>query len=175
MREIIVASQSPQAAEHVRSILQSDHIFTEKIYRSGAEVLMFASIRPDAVVICGRLPDMSAQALAELLPNGFDVIWLMPSDAPEPVYISNLVTLHLPLNRMEFLNTVRTLSANGAEISPAPRRTAQEEELLNAAKVILQTRYQLSEQEAHTFLQKRSMESGQRLLETASQIVEFDI
>ncbi|MGN0559630.1 MAG: hypothetical protein ACI4K8_01075, partial [Candidatus Fimenecus sp.] len=89
MREIIVASQNPQAAERIRTILQSDHIFVANLYRSGAEVLSFASIRPDAVVICGKLPDMTAAELAGMLPNGFDMVWLVPSAEPEPMYPSN--------------------------------------------------------------------------------------
>ena len=39
MREIIVASQNPQAADRIRAILQSEHIFVSNMYRSGAEVL----------------------------------------------------------------------------------------------------------------------------------------
>ena len=174
MREIIIASQNPQAAERIRSILQSDHIFTANVYRSGADVLSFASIRPDAVVICGKLPDMSAAALAGMLPNGFDLIWLVPSGEPEPLYRSNLITLNMPLNRMEFLNTVRMLAANGAEQS-RPRkivRSQADEELLRVAKERLMTRHRLSEREAHKLLQRRSMESGMRILDVARLIAE---
>ena len=174
MREIIIASQNPQAAERVRSILQSDHIFAANLYRSGAEVLSFASIRPDAVVICGKMPDMSAPTLAGMLPNGFDLIWLVPSGEPEPLYRSNLITLNMPLNRMEFLNTVRMLAANGAEQS-RPRkivRSQAEEELLRVAKERLMTRHRLSEREAHKLLQRRSMESGMRILDIARLIAE---
>lgn len=174
MREIIIASQNPQAAERIRSILQSDHILVGHLYRSGAEVLSFASIRPDAVVICGKLPDMSAVTLAGMLPNGFDMIWLVPSGEPEPMYRSNLITLNMPLNRMEFLSAVHMLAANGAEQS-CPRktvRTTEQEELLRVAKERLMARHHFSEREAHKFLQRRSMESGLRLLEVARRIAE---
>lgn len=174
MREIIIASQNPQAAERIRSILQSDHIFAANLYRSGAEVLSFASIRPDAVVICGKLPDMTAAELAGMLPNGFDMVWLVPSGEPEPMFRSNLITLNMPLNRMEFLNTVRMLAANGAEQS-RPRKTVrakEEEALLRGAKERLMARHHLSEREAHKLLQRRSMESGMRILEVARLIAE---
>ena len=172
MREIIIASQNPQAAERIRSILQSDHIFVGYLYRSGAEVLSFASIRPDAVVICGKLPDMTAAELAGMLPNGFDMVWLVPSG--EPMFRSNLITLNMPLNRMEFLNTVRMLAANGAEQS-RPRKTVrskEDEALLRGAKERLMARHHLSEREAHKLLQRRSMESGMRILEVARLIAE---
>lgn len=174
MREIIVASQNPQAADRIRAILQSAHFFVSNIYRSGAEVLSFASIRPDAVVICGKLPDMSAVTLAGMLPNGFDAVWLVPSGEPLPAFASNLIALQMPLNRMEFLDTVRMLAAT--ECAPArarkTERTADEEALLRAAKAKLMERHRFSEREAHKLLQRRAMESGMRLLEVALLVTE---
>ena len=80
MRDVIIASKNPRAAERVRSVLQSAQIFSNCICASGAEVLQYASIRPDAVVVCGKLSDnMPPMRLAKLLPNGFDVVWLLHS------------------------------------------------------------------------------------------------
>lgn len=174
MRDIIIASQNPQAAERIRAILQSAHIFASNIYRTGAEVLSFASIRPDAVVVCGKLPDMTAVTLASMLPNGFDIVWLVPSGEPEPLYRSNLITLNMPLNRMEFLNTVRMLCVNESE-QTRPRKTVRsesEETLLRDAKERLMIRHHFSEREAHKLIQRRSMETGMRLLEVARLITE---
>ena len=55
MRDVIIASANRKSAEHIKSILQRDLLFVSEIYQSGAEVLSYASIRPDAVVVCGRL------------------------------------------------------------------------------------------------------------------------
>lgn len=174
MREIIVASQNPQAADRIRAILQSEHIFVSNIYRSGAEVLSFASIRPDAVVICGKLSDMSAAALAGTLPNSFDTVWLVPSGEPLPVYSSNLIALQMPLNRMEFLDTVRMLAATESERAHSRKtvRTEEEETLLHDAKARLMERHPISEREAYKLLQRRAMESGMRILEVARLVLE---
>ncbi len=174
MREIIVASQNPQAADRIRLILQSDHIFVSNVYRSGAEVLSFASIRPDAVVICGRLPDMSAETLASTLPNGFDTVWLVPSGEPIHSFASNLTALQMPLNRMELLNTVRMLAAAESERARPKKtvRSAEEDVLLRAAKVRLMERRQCSEREAHKLLQRRAMDSGLRLSEAARLVLQ---
>lgn len=174
MREIIVASQNPQAADRIRAILQSEHIFVSNMYRSGAEVLAFASIRPDAVVICGKLPDMSAAMLAGTLPNGFDTVWLVPSGEPLPAFVSNLIALQMPLNRMEFLNTVRMLATTESEcVRPRKTvRTEEEETLLHDAKARLMERHPISEREAYKLLQRRAMESGMRILEVARLVLE---
>ncbi len=174
MREMIVASQNPQAADRIRAILQSEHIFVCNMYRSGAEVLSFASIRPDAVVICGKLPDMSAAALAGMLPNGFDVVWLVPSGEPLPAFAGNLIALQMPLNRMEFLDTVHMLAATESE--PArPRKTVRTQEekiLLRDAKIYLMERCCISEREAYRILQRRAMESGLRMPDVARRVLE---
>lgn len=174
MREIIVASQNPQAAERIRSILQSDRIFVGNLYRSGAEVLSYASIRPDAVVICGKLPDMAPTELAATLPQGFDMIWLVPSGEPAPLYISNLVVLQMPLNRMEFLDTVRMLAVAESECARPHKtvRTTDEDALLCAAKAKLMERRMFSEREAHRYLQRCAMASGMRMLEVVRRVLE---
>ena len=172
MRDVILASQNPQAADRIRAVLQSGQIFVTDVYRSGAEVLSFASIRPDAVVICGRMPDMTAATLADTLPNGFDVIWLMPSGAAESGYRSNLIALHMPLNRMELLDTVRMLAAAESEqFSPRKARSAETEAVLQKAKAALMARYSLSEREAHKLLQRRAMGAGQKLLQAAQAVL----
>ena len=60
------------------------------------------------VMVCPFLMrDMSAAELAEQLPNGFDVIALSKNGVEQ--YMGNLITLPLPMDRMEFINTVAML------------------------------------------------------------------
>lgn len=173
MRDVIIVSKNPQAAERVRTILQSGRILVNTVYTSGAEVLSYASIRPEAVVVCGKIVDMPATTLASMLPNGYDVVWLMPSGEPTPLYRSNLSPLQMPLNRMEFLNTVRSLASVESETSrPKLARSAEDEAILQAAKKSLMARQGVSEREAHKLLQRRSMADGIRLIEVARLVLE---
>lgn len=172
MRDVILASHNPRAAERVRAILQSGQIFVQNVLSSGAEVLSYASIRPEAVVVCGRLSDMPATELARLLPNGFDVVWLLPSGEPQPGFCSNLVPLQMPVDRAELLDTVRTLAASAREQSrPRATRAPEEEALLHKAKEILMRKDGISEREAHRALQRRAMRTGQKLIEAARQVL----
>lgn len=169
---MILASQNPQAADRIRAVLQSGQIFVTEVCRSGAEVLSFASIRPDAVVVCGKMPDMTAFSLADMLPNGFDVVWLVPSGSAESGYRSNLISLQMPLNRMELLDTVRMLaSAESEQARSRKTRSAEEIAVLQKAKAVLMARQHLSEREAHKLLQRRAMDMGQKLLEAAQAIL----
>ena len=50
-------------------------------------------------------------------------------------------------------------------------RTQEETELIGKAKALLMERNNLSEEEAHRYLQKRSMDNGTGLAETAQMIL----
>ena len=50
-------------------------------------------------------------------------------------------------------------------------RSNEDEELLTKAKRLLMERNQLTEEEAHHYVQKRSMESGTGLVEVAQMII----
>ena len=52
-----------------------------------------------------------------------------------------------------------------------PKRSTAEQELVNRAKKLLMERKGLSEDEAHRTLQKRSMDAGSRLTQTARQVI----
>ncbi len=50
-------------------------------------------------------------------------------------------------------------------------RSKEEEELLSSAKALLMERNQMTEEQAHRYIQKRSMDNGTGLLETAQMIL----
>ncbi len=52
------------------------------------------------------------------------------------------------------------------------RRCPEEEALLSQAKGLLMDRRGMTEEQAHRFLQKRSMDGGVKLADTARQVLE---
>lgn len=61
---------------------------------------------------------------------------------------------------------------NDIESGAKPRRTAEEEALLNRAKERLMSARGLTEAQAHRWLQKQSMDNGVRMAETARRILD---
>ena len=60
-------------------------------------------------------------------------------------------------------------------IRPQPkRRSENEQKVIDDAKALLMERNNLSEEEAHKYIQKLSMDSGNNLVETAEMILAFD-
>lgn len=168
MKEIIIASVNSKSAERIRAILQSGHISVNRVFSSGREILSYASIQPDIIAVCGKLSDMSATYLAELAPVGAEIVFLLPSGEPQTAFCSNLVTLTMPVNRAELLDTLRLLGAGEARgFAVKNMRSADEEKAVDNAKRILINRYRISESEAYRLLQRRSMETGIKLTELA--------
>lgn len=174
MKAILLAFPRAQAAAQVKKALLNASFTIAGVYPSGAEVLTAASALPGGVVICGRLPDLSPAQLAQMLPDGFDLIELVSSGQIPVQGYSNVVSLHLPLNRLEFTNTVQTLtSASSVSLGSygEPGRTNGEKELISRAKALLMRELSLSEPEAHRLLQKRSMSAGARMADTARSVL----
>lgn len=172
MKKIIVASGNRDAAHRMKKLLASGGFQAEVVASSGAEILSYSSIRPEAVIICGRLTDMSAVMLSEMLPQGFDIVALLPPGQAQMAYRSNLISLNMPLNKNELLSTVRTLTVTDSQSFQRKKiRPEEEKRILTQAKQVLMTRHHISEERAHKMIQKRSMDSGMPLIRVAALVL----
>ena len=172
MKKIIVASANRQAALRVKKILAAGGYQTEAVFSSGAEILSYASVRPAALIICGRLADMSAVMLSEMIPHGFDIISLLSPGSAQTVFRSNLVSLYMPINKGEFSSSVRALAVTGEQsFARSKLRPKEEEAAVERAKQIIMARHHISEDQAHKILQKRSMDSGLPLIRVAQLVL----
>ena len=80
--------------------------------------------------------------------------------------------LSAPIRREEAVNAVLLLCQYGRRVERlVRRRTDSEREVIEQAKAALMGRCGMSEEEAHRALQKRSMNSGCRLVQTARKIL----
>ena len=86
----------------------------------------------------------------------------------------------MPIHSVELVNTIETMLI---ELSRPARkrkryqpklRTDEEKKIIDDAKALLMERNKLSEEEAHKYIQKLSMDSGNNLVETAQMILAFD-
>lgn len=170
MRKIIIACPIASAGSKLQRVLLEAHINCGiQLCRSGGEALQTAGRIDSGVVICCKICDMPASELARLLPQTFDVIALLSPGQSLGAAISNLICFNLPLNRMEFLNTVNLLA--GTDVSIPKCRSSEEEKKISVAKRILMDKHRLSERGAYNMLRRRSMDSGERIAETAQKVL----
>ena len=102
--------------------------------------------------------------------------------------MDGLYTLSLPIKTQDLLSSVRMLletrqmpsnelyrdrlrGSGGRVTNTVTQRGDAERRILEKAKAILMDRNQMSEQEAHRFLQKKSMDNGWRMIDTAQAVI----
>ena len=134
---------------------------------------------------------MASIHLLSLLSDDYDVLMLGSPVNLESAYghQEGLYTLPLPLQAEDLVSSVRMLletrqfcrdttrskhkpkETGGSESDPAVRKP-EEQRIIDQAKALLMSRNYLSEQEAHRFLQKASMDTGSRLVDMAKTVLE---
>ncbi len=132
----------------------------------------------DGIIICGyKLTDMIYSQLHENLPFGFEML-LMASQQiiGSGVIERDIMCLSMPLKVHDLINTVDMMS-QGIErrrrkLRAKPKeRNAEEVRLIKDAKEVLMNRNHMSEEEAHRYIQKCSMDSGTNLVETSQMVL----
>lgn len=177
MTRIIVAFPKAENGKNIKNVLVRNGYQVVCVCTNGAQVIQEANGLQDGIVVCiYKLSDMIYQELVECLPPGFDTIVISTKDQWVENGTPGIVGLAVPLKIHELLSTVEMVSYNlerkRRKRRQAPRkRTKEEQELVDRAKAILMERNQMTEDEAHRYLQKTSMDNGTSFTETAQMIL----
>ena len=177
MTRIIVAFPKAENGKNIKNVLVRNGYQVVCVCTNGAQVIQEANGLQDGIVVCTyKLSDMIYHELVECLPPGFDTIVISTKDQWVENGTPGIVGLAVPLKIHELLSTVEMVSYNlerkRRKRRQAPRkRTKEEQELVDRAKAILMERNQMTEDEAHRYLQKTSMDNGTSFTETAQMIL----
>ena len=177
MTRIIVAFPKAENGKNIKNVLVRNGYQVVCVCTNGAQVIQEANGLQDGIVVCTyKLSDMIYQELVECLPPGFDTIVISTKDQWVENGTPGIVGLAVPLKIHELLSTVEMVSYNlerkRRKRRQAPRkRTKEEQELVDRAKASLMERNQMTEDEAHRYLQKTSMDNGTSFTETAQMIL----
>lgn len=175
MEKVILAFEGEKTAERIRDILEGAGLAVCLVCHSAAEVKRLIHKQRISIVICGhKLRDESAECMAEDLPSTCSVLVLALQSYLDLIYGDNVFKLAAPVARNDLLSSVGTLlqASHKMERFVRPPRSAEETELIQAAKAALMRRHSMTEEQAHRFLQKKSMDSGARLPQTAQMILD---
>lgn len=171
MDKVILAFEGGRTAEHIRDIIEGSGLAGCTLCRSAAEVKRLVQKQHYAAVICGyKLPDQTAEAMTEDLPISCAVLVIAVQTMLDMIGSDNIFKLAAPATRSDLLASVRMLvrTERGGKI----QRSDEEWAVVERAKHILIERNGMSEEQAHRFLQKKSMDSGVKLVQTAQMILD---
>lgn len=175
MAQIVVAFPGEEARRKVLRLLTAEGLEAAAVCAAGAEVIRTVRRMGSAVVICPfRFQDMTADAMAADLRGLAAVMVAAKASYLELCGGENLFKLPLPASRAEFSATLGLLlDFEAAHLRhPASKRREEERQLIRQAKELLMDVNRMSEEEAHRFLQRRSMERGIPLAETARRVID---
>ncbi|NCC42725.1 MAG: ANTAR domain-containing protein, partial [Clostridia bacterium] len=127
------------------------------------------------LVISGyKLKDMYYRDLAESLPKHFELV-LLGSAGMISSAESGILSLTTPLKVYDLVNTaemvLRQMEWKLKKDKKPKRRSEREENYIRNAKNLLMERNHLTEEEAHRYIQKSSMDNATNMVETAQMIL----
>lgn len=174
---VIIVFPRPENGKNIKRILMQSGFEVKAVCTTGAKALQCMQELSGGIVVCTyRFADMMYQELHDYLPPGFEMLLVASPDICDAREREDIVCLKTPLRIHELLHTLEMmageLSRRNKRNKRKPReRSKEEEELLASAKALLMERNQMTEEQAHRYIQKRSMDNGTGLLETAQMIL----
>lgn len=177
MNHILVVFAGEKTRQHMTDIFESTGIRVSAACGSGAEALRWCGRMSGGVVLCGyKLYDMTAEDLYEQMPEHFSMVLLANQMQLESCMGDGICKLLAPVQRSELVDTVRMmLNQLGDAEPPVPKRSEEDKMLIAKAKELLMTRNCMTEDQAHRFIQKRSMDTGAKMVQTAMRILDGQI
>jgi len=174
---IVVVFPKAEEAKGIKNLLVRNGFSVTAVCTTGAQALGQLDGLNDGIVIGGyKLTDMMYTELYECMPEGFEFLLIASAHAIEEGVEKGIVTLIMPLKVYDLINTVdmmvHTIERRKKKRRLKPKvRKEEEVYLILEAKKLLMNRNHMSEEEAHRYIQKCSMDSGTNMVETAQMIL----
>ena len=169
MSNIIVAFSKRENAVNIRNILVKSGFEVSAACQSGAKVLQYAEMWSDGIVICAhQMQDMHYTQMREYLPEGFEILLIAPADKWADGLPDGVVGVPMPLKIYDLVNTIEMIlqtqyRRRRKKREAGKKRSDKERQIIE--------RNHMTEDEAHKYVQKTSMESGTDMTETARMIL----
>jgi response regulator NasT len=175
--DIIIAFPKIEDAKSIKNVLIRNSYEVRAVCTTGAQVVSLANELDAGIIVCGyRLSDMHFSELHDYLPKGFEMLLVASQGKWSDVTGNGIVCLGMPIKTQDLLNTLQMMTNNyirrkKKEKDKPKQRTSEDKATIEKAKLILMDRNNMSEEEAHRYIQKTSMDSGTNMVETAEMII----
>lgn len=174
MEKVVVAFENEKNCRRVKELLETSGTAQCVVCSSAAEVKRAVNKQRIGVVVCGyKFSDQSAEGLFDDLPPECSMLMLAVQNLLDLCGSGDIVKLATPTTKAELIGAVDALLQIGRRMERfvRPHRSGEEDALICQAKELLMDRRDMTEEQAHRFLQKRSMDTGARLADAARQVL----
>lgn len=177
MTNIIVAFSKTEDGKNIKSILMRNGFQVVAVCSSGAQTITAAENLVNGIVVSGyRFEDMLYDQLRQCLSPAFGMLLISSPSRWGGQSMDNVIGLPMPLKVHDLVSTLEMMVQSQMRVrrklrSKPKERSDQERDLIAQAKDLLVERNNMTESEAHRYIQKCSMDSGTNLVETAQMVI----
>ena len=177
MTGIIVVFPNKDNATNIRNLLARGGMDVIGVCSTGAQAMHYADTVDDGIVVCGyRMKDMMYTQLREYLPDSIEMLLIASQDKWSSGDVEGVVGLSTPIKVYDLMNTMNMMLQSmdrkrKKRKKESKNRDPKQQETICRAKELLMERNNMSEGEAHRYLQKNSMDSGTNMVETAEMVL----
>ncbi len=177
MADIIIAFPKIDDAKNLRKLLVRNGYDVSAICDSGAEIAEIVNRLDGGVLICGyRFSDMYYREIYEYLPKEFQMLLLASPAKLSENDVSDLLSLAMPFKMQDLLGTLEMMLTEYRRWKKRQKkktkvRSESEQKVILKCKELLMERNGMTEEEAHRYIQKLSMDSGTGMAETAEMLL----
>ena len=177
MTNIMVTFSKLEDGRNIKNILVRNGYQVVAVCTSGAQAIAAADGLSGGIVVSGyRFQDMIYTECRQCLPPAFSYLLIASPSRLGEKPPEGVIYLPMPLKVCDLLGTVEMMVQAQMRIkrkqkSRPKERSREEQELISKAKALLMERNNMTEAEAHRYIQKCSMDSGTNLVETAQMVI----
>ncbi len=177
MMNIIVVFPKLEDAKNIRNALVKNGFLVPAICTTGAQALQHADELGAGIVVSGySFSDMIYSELRADLPRGFEMILVASQRRLEECRGEDLVCVSIPVRLHDLVNTLNMIQETHARRSrrssgKPKQRNERDTAAIRQAKELLMARNNMTESEAHRYIQKCSMDNGTNMVETAKMVL----
>ena len=177
MANIIVVFPKQEDAKALRNLLVRNGFQVIAVCTTGAQALTSIEELNDGIVVCGyRYADMRYAELNGYLPEGFQMLLVASQQYWGECTADNLVCVSMPLKLHDLIDTLSMLEEAQNRRrrklrNQVKKRGSEDQAIIEEAKRILMERNNMTEAEAHRYIQKTSMDSATNMIETAQMVI----
>ncbi len=176
MSNVVVVFPKLEDARSIRNLLVRHGIEVAGICTTGSQALNCIDSLGSGIVVCGyRFRDMLYTELKEQMGGGFEILLLASQRVLAEKKAEGVIAVGMPLKVHELLDTMGMMeSAIRKNRKKSRPRNPREQAIIEKAKLLLRERNHMTEEEAHRYVQKCSMNSGNSMVETAEMIISLE-
>lgn len=177
MASIIVVFPRLEDARAIRGMLVRHGFHGACACTCGAQAITVADSLSSGIIVSGyKLKDMLYSEIYECKPKSFDLLLVASPDRLSECVQLPVQCMSMPFHSGDLVNTLRAMEAAQASRrrqmqKRPPRRPPAEQEVVDRAKALLMAKNNMTEEEAYRYIQKCSMDSGNRFVESAYMII----